>query len=294
MKTVIQILIAILLSTSVKSQTYIKNFLGEGFLKYKGQKVIIDTNIKHPLSFTMCFYPSIKNFKEGYRYEILFPDEKGSIRTSKDSLKNNEYLLNNIFTIDSIEWNEKQRCSVLNNPIFELLNITTKQKIYYQYNCEYVDKFPFLIDLPIPQIKQEPCIEIEKEIDDFTKEIKFSSPLMVENSISPIIIYKHIKNGKSVYYLKLRTYGSTVNVNEKGVIILFQDGTKWARTEEIDVDANGGGFEYSAFITLTLADLNTFSTKQIKKFRLYIYDHEIDLEFADKFKSYVQCLKKSK
>ncbi len=109
-----------------------------------------------------------------------------------------------------------------------------------------------------------------------------------------MIIYKHINKGKSVYYLSLRTYGSTVNVNETGVIILFTDGTKWTRQSKIDVDAESSGFEYSAFITLALTDLTTFSTKKIKKFRLYIYDEVVNSSDADKFKLFVKCVKETK
>ena len=85
-----------------------------------------------------------------------------------------------------------------------------------------------------------------------------------------------------------------MSVNKTGVIILFTDGTKWTRQSEIDVDAESDGFEYSAFIPLTQEDLITFSTKKIKKFRLYIYDEEIGSCDADRFKIFVKCIKGSK
>ncbi|SFI14112.1 SRPBCC family protein [Halpernia frigidisoli] len=167
------------------------------------------------------------------------------------------------------------------------------QKIYYKYDKEYEHNFPFntsKIKYPTDYF----CSKIEKEKDEFTSELKFSSPLMSGRQISPMIIYKHINKGKSVYYLSLHTNGSTVNVNESGVIILFQDGTKWTRSSKIDVDAGSNGFDYSSFITLTSTDLLTFSTKKIKKFRLYIYDEDVDPSSAEKFKLYTECIKNSK
>jgi hypothetical protein len=106
------------------------------------------------------------------------------------------------------------------------------------------------------------------------------------------LIYKYVKKGKpTLYYLGLRTYGSTVNVYEKGVTILFDDGTKWYKQSKIDVQADNNGFEYSAFILLNASDLLTFTTKKIKKFRLYIYDGAINTSDADKFNLFIKCVK---
>ena len=128
-------------------------------------------------------------------------------------------------------------------------------------------------------------------MDEFTGVKKFSSPLSSSMEISSVIIYKDINKGKATFYLSLRAYGSTVSVNGNGAIILFTDGTKWSKNIKIDVEAEDKGFEYSTFIPLTLADLTILSTKKIKKFRLYIYDEELNPFEADKFKVYVKCIK---
>ena len=109
---------------------------------------------------------------------------------------------------------------------------------------------------------------------------------------SSVVFIKIIENKKSpTYYLSLTTHGETVNVDGKGVIILFTDGTKWtAPNETIDVEAETSNFEYSAFASLTNADMITFQNKKIKKFRLYIYDKEVDVDLSDKLMVYAKCL----
>lgn len=106
-----------------------------------------------------------------------------------------------------------------------------------------------------------------------------------------MILYKYIESGKVSYYLSLRTYGSTVNFGKTGVIILFDDETKMSKpTIEITVNYDTRGFEYHAFIPLTETEVKSLTTKKIRKFRLYIYDHELRWFFAEKFTYYVKCV----
>lgn len=138
------------------------------------------------------------------------------------------------------------------------------------------------------------CAEIEKKKDDFTDELRFNSPIMNGLHTSRMTIFKYVAEDKATYYLSLRTVGSTVSVNKTGVIVLFEDGTKWMKDSEIDVKAGSDGFNYSAFITLKSADLKTFSTKKVKKFRLYIYDEDVDPVDAEKFMRYTECIRAAK
>ena len=80
----------------------------------------------------------------------------------------------------------------------------------------------------------------------------------------------------------------------KGVHILFTDGSQWHRNEKTDINTGGDTFSYSAFITLTAADLNLFSTKTVKKIRLYIFDESIEKDDADKFQENVKCIRNAK
>jgi hypothetical protein len=288
------LLLIVLGTTFLKVQaqtTFEHNFLGDEFYLYKG---VLLKLIDNPISgFGHTFYSDLKYCQSSYDNNVIYPDTKYNFNTVKDSLMNRIFLIENIVDKTGQEWNESSKTDYSAKPLFVLKDTLSGQKIYYKYDKEYEHNFPFntsKITYPADYF----CSKIEKEKDEFTNELKFSSPLMSGRQISPMTIYKHINKGKSVYYLSLRTNGSTVNVNESGVIILFQDGTKWTRASKIDVDAGSNGFDYSAFISLTPADLLTFTTKKIKKFRLYIYDEEVNSSDADRFKLFTECIKNAK
>ena len=90
-------------------------------------------------------------------------------------------------------------------------------------------------------------------------------------------------------------YGNTVNLNQNEISILFIDGTILKKLSNIDVDVNdsGHGFTYTSTVLLTQSDLATLSTKQIKKFRLYIYDQDIMDDKSKIFMSDVKCIIKT-
>jgi hypothetical protein len=138
------------------------------------------------------------------------------------------------------------------------------------------------------------CFLIDKKVDEFTGEIKFTTPVQGRYGIAPMIIQKYVNRGKVTYYLSLTTYGGGVNVNKKGVTVLFTDGTKWIRNSDIDVDVSDGKSRYSAFITLTPTDVTMFGLKKVKAFRLYIYDEAMFSDDAEQFMTYVKCVKKAK
>ena len=130
---------------------------------------------------------------------------------------------------------------------------------------------------------------IDREKDDFTNEITIRTELS-----SPISLTKVINKNKTDYYLSLRTEGSTVNYNIKGVYLLFKDGKKWIKTNE-DIDLRySDGFVYSAFIKLTPIELKLFQTKVVDKFKLYIYEQNVGLNDSDKFilqSNFIQTIK---
>lgn len=127
--------------------------------------------------------------------------------------------------------------------------------------------------------------KLDRRVDDFTGEIKISTPYYIGINQQPARMLKYIKDGAVTYFLSLSAIGSTLNVSEKGVIVLFTDGTKWHREdEEIDTDSHSGdGWLYSAFIRISEEDLKTFASKKINKFRLYIYDQQLSIAQQNNF-----------
>ena len=85
------------------------------------------------------------------------------------------------------------------------------------------------------------------------------------------------RNEEFVLYLSLKATGSTLNVSEKGVILLFTDGDKIEfPNAEIDTKAGDGAYwEYFAFVSISNEQLDKIITKDIDAFRLYIYDSNV-------------------
>lgn len=278
-----------LICLTSNAQKYEHNYLGKDFLLYKGSYFKLKEDAI--MGFSHSFYSDLKYCQSSYDNNVIYPEKKYYFNTSKDSLLNRVFIVENI--IDKSGKNLDNSSS--EDPIFILKDSISKQSIYYKYNQESEHDFCFNTS-KITYDESVFCTKIEREFDDFTGEIKISSPFMISGNLSPIMIYKYLKKGKpTIYYLSLRTSGSTLNVNQKGVNILFEDGTKWNKQQsKINVDANSNGYEYSAFIPLDTTELITFTTKKIKKFRLYIYDENIKSSDADKFRLFVKCIKKAK
>ena len=138
--------------------------------------------------------------------------------------------------------------------------------------------------------KLEENFGIERNVDKFTNEIQINT-----NILSPITLYKHINKGKPiVYYLSLEAEGATLNYGTKGVIVLFSDGTKWTKPNEKVESTYRNGLHYSCFITLSPTDVELFSKKSIKAYRLYIYDASYESEDARVFANAIRKIKSMK
>jgi hypothetical protein len=79
-------------------------------------------------------------------------------------------------------------------------------------------------------------------------------------------------------------------VDGKGAFILFEDGKKWSKSVEIDVDATENGFEYTAFIPLINSDLKLLKSKKISKIKLYIFEQSMSEDDANMFIQDVNCI----
>jgi hypothetical protein len=285
MKKTFLLLIIIIICIKLNAQNFEHNYLGKDFLLYKGALFKLKDDAIS--GFNHTFYADLKNCQSSFDDNVIYPEKQYYFKTTKDSLTNRIFIVENIIDKSGKSLDN----SSTEKPIFILKDSISKKMIYFKYDEEYEHNFCFNTS-KIKYDESNFCSKVERQVDDFTGEITISSPRITGGKLSPIIIYKYVKKGKpTLYYLGLRTYGSTVNVYEKGVTILFDDGTKWYKQSKIDVQADNNGFEYSAFILLNASDLLTFTTKKIKKFRLYIYDGAINTSDADKFNLFIKCVK---
>ena len=130
------------------------------------------------------------------------------------------------------------------------------------------------------------CENISKEYDEFEKTTTYYTPSSEKVSFTKVIQF-----GKPTYYLSLSTIGSTLNIGEYGVKIMFEDKSILSfPTTKVKVDIDDNGYEYSSFIRIQPALMLKLKSKRIKSFKLYIYNDTLDEEESHSAKRYFECL----
>ncbi|MFC2176533.1 hypothetical protein ACFLR1_06160 [Bacteroidota bacterium] len=245
-----------------------------------------------PIGMAYSFYASLEDCKTDRNKNVLHPGGKYGIETEADPLRNRVFRLEKIVDKSGEDFSSTMYTKA--NPIFVIRDTISGETIYYRYdkwnvNISKYDYFPFTVTKSGLD-EGNLCESIERRKDDFTDVIKLNTPVILSNGLSPVIIYKTIKDDSVKYRLSLNTIGSTANVDGKGATVLFDDGSKLEFETDIEVDVTERGFKYSTYVELTDTQLNTFKSKKVKKFRLYIYDKAVVIDFSDKFLIYVACL----
>ena len=290
MKKMILTVATVLTVGLVNAQEFQENFLGEDFLQYKGTLLKLKSDEK--LYLNNVFYSDLKDCKASFSNNVMYKKPSKIFQTEEDSLRNKVFKVENIIDKNGEVWEGKRKAEFLQEPFFVLRDTLRNKTFYFKYHAFIQSDFPFITS----EIKLDETLlsnRVEREIDEFTGEIKINTPNLSSSS-SPVKLYKNIDKGVVKYYLRLRSNGNTVNVNQKGVILLFSDGSKWVKDSHIDVEVGRSNYYYSAFISLTPEEVDMFINKEISKFRLYIYDNEINNIEAKKFKTFVKIIKSMK
>ncbi len=248
-------------------QTYGNFFFGYKYQNYKG------LNTKFDFNKGGVFLES-----KVYKSKPEDTDDTTKLVTNISKYKNHIFVIDTIYDFNDIQTNGKQK-------LFRLVDKLTKEKLYYVYEYSERDFYYLMTEYGKGGFDEFYESEIERSVDDFTGEIEIKNSLL-----SPVgTIIKYIVKGKSTYYLRFSIESEGI-YRGNGVSVLFTDGTKWIRpSEKVEVIYNDG-FENKAFITLTIADLSVFSSKVIKKIRLYIHDKEVEKSEGDKFKNLVSVV----
>ena len=159
--------------------------------------------------------------------------------------------------------------------------------IYYEYDTRYKHNLELTTVGGLKFPEGYWCNKFTVNKDKFEDKTSYYSPQ--ESGFSVI---KIISKDITTYYLRVEEGGSTANVDGKGLFLLFEDGTKLNKDKaKIDVKVgNNGGFIYSAFVELTMEDLEILKSKKLTDNRLYIYDGSVKAESASLIQEYVKCL----
>ena len=110
---------------------------------------------------------------------------------------------------------------------------------------------------------------ITKTYDEFDDMTTWRSPLLKN------ISFTKVERGETmVMYLRISANGGTLNVREKGLTVIFEDGSRFERpAAEIDAKASSGyGWNYTAFESVNEEEVSLFATKKVKAYKLFIYE----------------------
>jgi hypothetical protein len=157
--------------------------------------------------------------------------------------------------------------------------------IYFDYDSKYEFDFPFKVvgGLNLPEGFY--CEDVTTTVDKFTGDTTYTS------KVSEGTAFIKVKNGnKSVIYISKNQPGNTLNVKEKGFILLLQNGFRIDKPDApIDVESNGsGGWVYSVFVALNENDIKLLTENAITDDRLYIYDGTI--KYGKTLMEYLKCI----
>ncbi len=134
-----------------------------------------------------------------------------------------------------------------------------------------------------------PCESISYSKDKFTGE------KMWETQYNEFItIEKHIKNASTAYYFSLFYYDSFLTIPPKNtaLILLFSDGTKLTKYDDVNVDYidSDKGYQYHFFTSLNSNDLKILGSKKITDYKLYIFSSEFDKVASERLMKQTKCL----
>lgn len=286
MKKIIYLLIQILVfNLNTYGQNFTEYYLGEDVYLYKNALLRIDPKPTGNMSY--MFYGSLNDCQTPLNNNVLYPEKEYSFNTEKSRLENRTFLVEQIVNKEGKDFSGKANRS--NTPILILKDTASGEFIYFKYDSKYATSsygFPFLTSLTLS--KNYFCEKLEIKKDEFTGDITIQSPF---SSSSKECIYKIISKSDTTYYLSLTATGSTLNIDSKGVIILFEDGSKLEKpNEKIDVKVGQKDFEYTCFIRVSKDELAKLCTNKISKYRLFIFDTSLSSFSGEKLRFYINCI----
>lgn len=138
---------------------------------------------------------------------------------------------------------------------------------------------------------------ITSKVDKITGELtKNSSTYPFKGNYAlipaPASYVRVIKDFDTTLYISLIVPGLTLNVGEKGAILLLSNGVKIERPEtKIDCNANTYGWTYSAFFALEKEEIELLKNNEVEMIRLYI--HDADYSYPDESVKYSKLITKN-
>lgn len=226
--------------------------------------------------------------KEGISYYSGFykNPEMTKLLFKKDTGNDPEKLMGITFSVIG----SMKHPTTYKNDIVLILENKELGKIYYSYDPKYSDLFLLNVVGGFTPPDNFLCTRLISEKDKFSSKLTTNTPTEYEYSITKVE-----ENGETRIYLTLQSYGTTLNINQKGLKILFSDGTVLTKPDtKIDykIESRLKGYTYSCFLKLEKEDIVAFTNKTITDYSLYIYERKMKSSNAFQLKEYLKCLTK--
>ncbi len=172
-----------------------------------------------------------------------------------------------------------------------LLYNPTTGYLYFSYSTYYEHSFPFEVIGGLEYPEGYLCKYVTKIKDKFDGSLTYHTPSYFEN-----ISFTRVKSEEGVVsmYMSKKTYSYERKSGLKGAYILLENGEKISKPKaniKVEYDKNRLGskkYKYSAFFTLTKAEIAKLKAYKITDIRLYIYDEKI--KDGEKYRQYINCI----
>lgn len=107
------------------------------------------------------------------------------------------------------------------------------------------------------------------------------------------------KNGDTTFFVKIEALSTKPCVNEKGVSVLFEDGTRMDKpeaeiTSEAYVSQYYSGYKIKAFSQINREELTKFSIKKMTDYKVHTITQEVNERFGKYCMKYASCILNSK
>ena len=179
-------------------------------------------------------------------------------------------------------------------PIFQLRDSETSDTLYFKYNPNSMDRFPFMVNGVIGD-EDEFCHLLEKKELPFSEGVYIRTPNRGTIETAPVSLHRTTDANGTHYNLHLRTYGTRPHSRVKGVKVYLKDGSRITRNNAgIRFTQTAYGYEYSASIKLNADELDLLLQSPIAKQQLYIYSFDVTEAFGHQLMMLSRCLKQLK
>ncbi|WP_448104682.1 hypothetical protein [Pedobacter panaciterrae] len=280
MKKQILTLVFILFAISAFSQGSNTSFYGKYVDMYRGKKGIISTEYEKYQSVGIQSRPIL---------EITNVIKKKKTVLDTVVLENPLELIGDTVLFD--DRNFDTRKDIFGSIKYQIpfKSIKTGKSYILDYNDISVYEFPFNIIDPLSIPDDFFCSEIRKSEDEFTGKKKIFTPPSDDIDFEIVTA-----EGKQFCFMTLNAVDNSLgSLGGKGVIVLFQDGTKLTFPDEkimTNQTSMTGYYSYLAVIRINEEDIKNLQSKKIKGFRLNVIDKMITDFDATRYNLLFKCL----